>query len=245
MSIYSQINAAGRQLCKELEHLRFGLPVTHVYNPLHYARKSHEAYVRRYGDTKKRILFLGMNPGPYGMAQTGVPFGEVQMVRSWLKIEEKVDKPQYEHHKRPVLGFSCPRSEVSGKRLWGAIAEHFGKSDEFFKEFYVANYCPLVFMEKSGRNLTPDKLPKHEKKRVFDACDRYLLRIVSLFEPEWVVGIGKFAEKRARETCREMVVKENIRIGGILHPSPANPLANKDWAGAVRKQLCRIVVCRK
>ena len=127
-----------KKICAELsdavDSLSFSEPITHVYNPLNYARDPVEKYLDMAGESKKEAIFLGMNPGPWGMAQTGVPFGEVQIVRSWLKIEERVKKPVYEHPKRPVLGFSCPRSEVSGKRLWGAIAGHFGTSDEFFKK---------------------------------------------------------------------------------------------------------------
>ena len=245
MTLYKQINEAGRRLCRDLAPLVFGPPITHIYNPLEYARSCHEAYVKRYGAAEKRVLFLGMNPGPYGMAQTGVPFGEVHLVGDWLKIEGRVTRPQHEHPRRPVLGFSCPRSEVSGKRLWGAIAEHFGTPENFFREFFVANYCPLVFMEESGKNRTPDKLPADEKQEVFAACDRYVRRIVELFKPSWIIGIGSFAEKRALAACERMTGGAGLRIAGIMHPSPANPRANKDWAGAVRSRLCDLEVCRK
>ncbi len=244
MSIAKKINAAGRKLCKELESITVGLPVTHVYNPLEYARKAHEAYVLRYGASKKRALFLGMNPGPWGMVQTGVPFGEVALVRDWLAIEATIEKPQREHPKRPVKGFACTRSEVSGKRLWGAIAEHFGEPAAFFEDFFVANYCPLVFMEESGRNRTPDKLPAHEREPIFAACDGYLRKMVTLLEPELVIGIGKFAENRTWEACRDMSESGQVRIASILHPSPANPRANAGWAGAAAEQLCALGVCR-
>jgi len=42
-----------------------------------------------------------MNPGPWGMAQTGVPFGEINAVKDWLGINAEVDKPQKQHPKRP------------------------------------------------------------------------------------------------------------------------------------------------
>ncbi|MCL1859942.1 MAG: single-stranded DNA-binding protein, partial [Proteobacteria bacterium] len=73
--------AAARELSATLGKMRFAPPVTHVYNPLDYAWNVHERYLRRYGDGRKRVVFLGMNPGPFGMAQTGVPFGEVAAVR--------------------------------------------------------------------------------------------------------------------------------------------------------------------
>ena len=106
-----------RKLNRSLGKLRFSEPVTHVYNPLEYALEPCLDYYQRYGQGPRRVLMLGMNPGPWGMAQTGVPFGEVGMVRDWLKIRGTVHKPALEHPQRPVLGFDCARSEVSGKRL--------------------------------------------------------------------------------------------------------------------------------
>jgi single-strand selective monofunctional uracil DNA glycosylase len=214
--------------------------VSHVYNPLEYAARAHAAYLRRYADTTRRVIFLGMNPGPFGMAQTGVPFGEVGRVRDWLGIEEPVSRPERENPKRPVEGFGCTRSEVSGARLWGAIAEHFGTPERFFREHFVANYCPLVFMEASGRNRTPDKLPSTERDPLFAACDRHLLRMVRILEPEWVVGVGSFAEARARAALGD----GGPRIARVLHPSPASPRANRDWAGCVRDELADLGLCR-
>ncbi len=237
--IASKVRATTRKLCEQLAGLRFADPVTHVYNPLEYARRAHNAYIRSYGDGLKRVVFLGMNPGPFGMAQTGVPFGDVAYVRDWLGIDEPVGHPTIEHPKRPVQGFDCPRSEVSGSRLWGAIAEHYGKPERFFKSRFIANYCPLVFIESSGRNRTPDKLPASEREPLFSSCDAYLRRLVEIFEAEWVIGIGAFAEQRAREalaTCE-------VRIGRILHPSPANPRANDDWSGSARAELEALGLC--
>ena len=156
----TQLGAATRKLCREVAKIRFSAPVTHVYNPLEYARGPHNAYLARYGAQPKRVIFVGMNPGPFGMAQTGVPFGAVENVRGWLGIHGKVGRPPVEHPKRPILGFECPRKEVSGTRLWGAIADHFGTPERFFRHHFIANYCPLVFLEDTGRNRTPDKLPQ-------------------------------------------------------------------------------------
>lgn len=227
------------RLRKDVAPLRFGVPVTHVYNPLEYASAPYAAYLRAYGGSRKRVVFLGMNPGPFGMAQTGVPFGEVSLVRDWLQIEAAVGRPSHEHAKRPIQGFRCERSEVSGQRLWGAIAEHFGSPRRFFARHFVANYCPLVFMEGSGRNRTPDKLPAHERDSLFEVCDRHLQRLVDILEPEWVIGVGAFAERRAREALDA----SRIRIAAILHPSPANPRANRDWAGEVRHQIAELGLC--
>ncbi len=234
MSRARRLRESERRLCSKLAPLRFGDPVHVVYNPLEYARRPHQQYLRRYADSRKRVVFLGMNPGPWGMAQTGVPFGEVASVRDWLGIGGPVARPEPEHPKRPVTGFACTRSEVSGARLWGAFAEWFGTPDAFFAEHFVANYCPLVFMEQGGRNRTPDKLAAHERAPLYSACDAHLRDLVRVLEPDWLVGVGGFAERRAREVFEGLA---GLRIGSVLHPSPASPLANRGWQAQARDQL--------
>jgi len=222
-----------RELSRRVSTLSFAAPVDRVYNPLDYAREPHELYLSRYGSSPKEVLLLGMNPGPFGMAQTGVPFGDVAMVRDWLKIEAPVAKPRDEHPKRPVLGFACPRAEVSGTRLWGWARDRFGTPQRFFKRFFVANYCPLAFMEASARNLTPDKLPAAEQGALLAACDEALRDVVRVLKPRIVVGVGGFAEKRARAA----LAGQAVAVGTILHPSPASPLANRGWAETIERQL--------
>ncbi len=213
--------------------LSFSLPVAYVYNPLDYAWRTHKAYIETYGGDGKAVLFLGMNPGPWGMSQTGVPFGEIAMVRDWLGVEGPVEKPPREHPRRPVLGFRCSRSEVSGRRLWGLFYERFGTAGAFFRRHFVANYCPLVFLEESGRNRTPDKIGAEERERLFAVCDEHLRAVCSALKPHWVVGIGAFAEKRATAALQET----NAVITRILHPSPASPAANGGWAQRAAGQL--------
>ena len=229
----NQLLEATKELSDNVSRLSFSSPVAVVYNPLRYAWDSHRMYIDRYGASKKRVVFLGMNPGPWGMAQTGVPFGEIQAVRDWLDISAPIQKPEIEHPKRRVEGFSCSRSEVSGRRLWGLFKERFGSADDFFAGHFVANYCPLVFMEEGGKNRTPDKLRKEERVPLFELCDLHLKRIMEILEAEWLVGIGGFAAKSAER----IFPASSFQIGQILHPSPASPAANRDWAGKVTEQM--------
>jgi len=216
-----------------LRPLRFASPVEFVYNPLEYARAAYAEYVRRYGDGRREVLLLGMNPGPWGMAQTGVPFGEVGLVRDWLGISAPIKKPRREHPARPVEGFVCSRSEVSGARLWGWARDTFGTPQRFFERFFVANYCPLLFLEGSGRNRTPDKLPAQERSQIEVACDQALRQTVMHLKPRCVVGVGSFAERRAR--CA--LAGRDVTIGRVLHPSPASPIANRGWASQALRDL--------
>lgn len=224
-------------MCDALEPLTFGDPVTHVYNPLDYAQSSVEQYLSRFGKKKGRVVMLGMNPGPWGMAQTGVPFGEVSFVRDWMKLDAQVDKPKNEHPKRPVEGLACARSEVSGARLWGWAKERFKTPRSFFARFFVINYCPLSFMEAGGRNVTPDKLPADERTPLFEICDDALRETVEALKPSMVVGVGAFAKKRA-----ERVLGDAVPIGQMLHPSPASPKANRGWAPAAEADLTALGV---
>jgi len=234
-----QLVAAARELSARVGRLKFKPPVAHVYNPLTYAWPAHEEYLRRFGHGRKRVVFLGMNPGPFGMVQTGVPFGEVAAVRDWLGIRAGVEKPGWEHSRRPILGFACPRSEVSGRRLWKLFAGRFGSPEKFFAGHFVANYCPLAFLEASGRNLTPNKLPRAERDRLFVLCDEHVRRVLEILEPEWLVGIGGFAAERGRWVCETT----KVRVGQILHPSPASPKANRhDWTKTAARELIQLGV---
>lgn len=220
-------------LADAVDRLSFSLPVTHVYNPLRYAREPHHSYLRRYGDGRREVLLVGMNPGPWGMAQTGVPFGEIAAVRDWLGIGGEVGRPRDEHPKRVVEGFDCGRSEVSGRRLWGWARERFGTPERFFDRFFIHNYCPLVFMQESGRNHTPDKLPAEEREPLFALCDEALRRTAEALRVERAVGIGVFAEGR----CEAALEGMGLPIGRILHPSPASPAANRGWAEQAEREL--------
>ncbi len=225
-------------LVRELDRLRFSPPVTHVYNPLHYARRPYDRYLRKFGRRPKRVILVGMNPGPWGMAQTGVPFGEIDHVRDWMGICEPVAKPVPEHPKRPVDGFDCRRSEVSGRRLWGWAATTFGRPQAFFRHVFVANYCPLMFMEATGRNRTPDKLPMAEKRPLLSVCDAALNKTLDHFQPDYVIGIGAFAAGRVMAAAAH----GSFVTGQLTHPSPANPRANRGWSAIVTAELRQLGV---
>jgi len=233
--------AAAHTLSRTLAALHFAPPIAHVYDPLQYAWAPYEAYVNRYGATRKRVVLLGMNPGPFGMMQTGVPFGEVAAVRDWMGLAAPVQRPPRQHAKRPIEGFACTRSEVSGRRLWGWAAQRFGTAVAFFDEWFVLNYCPLVFLEASGRNFTPDKLPAAERRAVADACDIHLAAALAALQPEWAIGVGAFAERCLRGVLEgdrvESSLARRMKVAQILHPSPASPAANRGWSEAVDRKL--------
>jgi single-strand selective monofunctional uracil DNA glycosylase len=229
----SELIRALRRLAREADRLRFAPPVAFVYNPLLYAREPAERYVTLFAAGRKDVVFLGMNPGPWGMAQTGVPFGEVAAVRNWLGIEGRVSAPAVVHPRLPVRGFGCARSEVSGRRLWGLMSERFGEAREMARHWFVGNYCPLLFLDGTGRNVTPDKLVKTDRDALFPLCDRFLVAVLATLRPRRAVGVGAFARQRLEAVVEAMADGPGtaiIQVTSIPHPSPANPAANRGWA---------------
>jgi single-strand selective monofunctional uracil DNA glycosylase len=57
--------------------------------------------------------------------------------------------------------------------------------------------------------------------------------LLAALQPEWLIGIGDFATQRAADLCR----KGASKLGRILHPSPANPAANRNWSAVATRQL--------
>ncbi|KAK7119897.1 hypothetical protein R3I94_021662 [Phoxinus phoxinus] len=234
-TVASRFLQAELELNLRLRTLSFGKPVRYTYNPLEYAWDTHRCYVETFCQAGQSVLFLGMNPGPFGMAQTGVPFGEVKAVRNWLKISGSVGRPAEEHPKRRITGLDCPHSEVSGARFWGFFQELCGEPHNFFRHCFVHNLCPLIFMSESGKNLTPPELPAAERDALLSCCDSALCQVVTALGVSMVVGVGKLAEQRARRVLSEAGI--TVRVEGIMHPSPRNPLANKGWANIAREKL--------
>ncbi len=234
------LTAIAADLAARVDRLRFGAPVAAVYNPLDYAWEAHAEYLRRYGAGRKRVVFLGMNPGPWGMVQTGIPFGEVAAARDWLGISAPIGAPRRLHPRRPVLGWECRRQEPSGRRLWGLMRERFGTPRAFFADHFVANYCPLAFFDEAGTNLTPDRIRREDSRALEQVCDEHLRGVLEALGPEWAIGVGGYAARRLRTVCGD----GPIRVESILHPSPASPAANRGWAAAVSLRLQELGVWR-
>jgi single-strand selective monofunctional uracil DNA glycosylase len=232
------LEAITARLRRALAHLPLAPPVAYAYNPLAYARAPYEAYLQSFGSAPREVVLLGMNPGPWGMAQTGVPFGEVAAVRDWMGIRGPVAKPVPEHPKRPVTGFACPRSEASGRRLWAWARRVGGTAQSFFARFFVANYCPLMFLDQAGRNITPDKIPVKMRRPLATICDQALRDTLVYLAPRFAIGIGNYAAERMRAAADGL----DLVPGRITHPSPANPRANRGWEARIMEELRQIGV---
>ncbi|CAH0690088.1 unnamed protein product [Spodoptera exigua] len=200
------------ELNLSLEQFQLPKKVEVVYNPTIYAREPFEMYVRKYCNTPKPILFFGMNPGPFGMSQTGVPFGEIESVRDWLGITGQVGKPPVEIRGREVLGFQCKKTEASGKKFWGLFKNLCITPENFFRSSFVYNYLPQQWMTRSGSNLTPGECKKAEVEVLYRICDPVFHKVLELYEVEIIVAIGKFCETRAKETIKKYSLTRPVKV---------------------------------
>lgn len=212
----------------------------HVYNPLQYAWAPHAAYCDKFGQGTRRVVLVGMNPGPHGMGQTGVPFGDVGYVRDWMGISGEVAQPPRLHPKRPISGFDCTRREPSGSRLYGWASTRWGEAEAFFSQFFIVNHCPLLFFDEGGRNLTPPQLPRRAVADLMDECDAHLADVLRILAPGLAVGVGAYAEARVRGVVAAHDI--DVEVGQVLHPSPASPAANRGWARQAEAQLAALGV---
>ncbi|MCL4123632.1 UNVERIFIED_CONTAM: hypothetical protein GTU68_022443 [Idotea baltica] len=221
---------------KELKQINYGPKVYYIYNPLEYAKQLHDDYIKKYCKAEKEVILLGMNPGPWGMCQTGVPFGEVNFVKNWLQIEGNILKPDQEHELRPITGLNCDRKEVSGDRMWSLLKELSGEPKVLFRHIFVHNYCPLAFLAETGKNITPVDFKVKERKPLEAICDTYLLRAVELLNTKHLVCIGNYVKQRAEKAFAQADIT-HVKISLMMHPSPANPAANKGWRAIAINQL--------
>ena len=210
-----------------------------VYNPLAYAWEPHRAYLELASGGGAKTLLRGMNPGPHGMGQMGIPFAATSVVRDLLKITDlEVGQPSTPHPKRPISGLDWPKEEVSGTRLWGLLANEYGSAESIFKSVFLLNHCPLMlFSGERATNITPDKITGPTTKALLERCDDHLREVVDIMQIERVIGVGRYSEKRALNALSGI----DISITTCWHPSPASPLANRnkgeDWKKNVRNVL--------
>ena len=203
------------------KHIKF------VYNPLDYAWKPHEYYLNTYGNLGAKKIIMGMNPG-HGMGNTGIPFGCPLKVKSYLNITDlKVKKPKIMHPKRKIFGLECKKPEISGKRMWSLIEEIYGPPNIAFKDIFIINHFPLWMFNESGQNITPNKLNYRELKNIFKICNNYLIDLINILNIKEIICVGKYAHNVAKKVINEAKMIE-IKIKEIPHPSPANPIANKE-----------------
>ncbi|KAH8374826.1 hypothetical protein KR200_006973 [Drosophila serrata] len=197
-----------------------------MYNPIVYASQLHCDYLRRYLNGAKKLVFIGMNPGPNGMAQTGIPFGNVRTVKVLMQLSGSVEKPPNEHPKRPVVGLDCRIEEPSGVRLWELFLRLAGNMETFAQQCFVHNFCPLAFFDEAGKNLTPGELKGTYKQQLRDRCLDTLEEQLHLLQPQVVVAVGEYVHTALKRS--KFCKSDSVIVLRLPHPSPRS-VNNNNW----------------
>ncbi|XP_037927861.1 single-strand selective monofunctional uracil DNA glycosylase-like [Teleopsis dalmanni] len=191
--LWQQFYEIEKELNEKLRHYRAPIEdITHIYNPVEYAADLHCEYLRKYLDRPKRVVFLAVHPEQNGMAQTGVPFGNVSTVRDMMKLCGEVKQPNRLHPKHPVLGLNCHINEPSGVRFWGLMDKIAGSLDTFSEQCFVHTFCPLLFFNEYGRTIEPCVLPFEIKYPMRDLLVEALCKEMKLVQPEIIVVTGNY-----------------------------------------------------
>jgi single-strand selective monofunctional uracil DNA glycosylase len=234
----SSLNGIINTLSHNCEKINFSGQGLVVYNPLNYAKLATAQYLDTYGQGRKEVLFLSLNPGPFGMAQTGIPFGDVYWVTKYLKIHNTIEQPKDAvHPKRPILGFDCTRKDVSADRFWKLISSFYPNATTFFQKNFLWTFAPLYFCDKSGKNITPDKINLVSRKELEQICLEALKNIILSLQVNNVISIGAYVYKNVLKLDAEVLNK--IEVENIPHPSPLNPANNKGWDIRVKDMLSK------
>ncbi len=235
-----------------------------VYNPLAYARPAHEAYLDLFRGPR-RIVIAGMNPGPWGMVQTGVPFGNVGHARQIVTLRSILPETPLDHlvstpslalASRPVLGYRCVRDEVSGRRLWEGLCPLWAPPEEeaqaldlipgynrsrdllrrMLGEVFVMNLCPLAFFEDGPR--ATNVTPDKLPTAWRDRFVGDSSPCHSYFSH--ILDTFRPEVVLVMGDWVERTVRRwsgEARLVRLPHPSPANPAANRGWAAAAQRIL--------
>ena len=198
----------------------------------HLRLGAHEQYLKRFGEGRKRVVFLGMNPGPFGMVQVGVPFGEVNAVRDWMQISAPVAPPKTPNPSRPVEGFTCQRSEVRVSACGRFFAERYPHAQDFCRPL-CAELLPAGVLRSRAQRDTR-QAPEERNRTALCRLRCTFRRASTRWRRNGWSASASLPDAGASSACPFVPAGEDRHRA---HPSPAGPIANRGWAPQAAAQL--------
>jgi len=238
---------ATRLLSARLEPVRAALPAAGLkavaaIDPTSYAFGNYTRFMQLAASGPRLALFVGMNPGPHGMAQTGIPFGDVDTARVLLGGADTID-PLPGLRAASGAAWDCKglayhRGEQSGMRLWSALSQLCGSPQAALERCCIVNYCPLYMVGPELENITPSDLPRrHDITRALEAaCDEHLRQLVLGLEVKTVLSFGSYAHASARRALSGFPVD----FYTTPHPSPRRGSA-AEWIASALPLLAGVL----
>jgi single-strand selective monofunctional uracil DNA glycosylase len=224
-----------------------------IWNPGLYAASWHALFRKEYPASAGCILVFGLNPGPYGMAQTGIPFTDLKRLREHLPRLAK----GLERRGCSLAGVGlAPRSlrpylsrtfESSAVRVYRFLSRGWGSAEDGWRSVVVANPCSLLFMDAAGENRTPADLVGAVSRRTGSLVAARRLRercnalrrlaareAVRVLSPRGVVLLGKDAQRAMQTGIAPLLGPDSIL--GWEHPARAVP---DRWAMGLLEEIKR------
>ena len=223
-----------------------------VWNPGRYGERWHRRFRETYPPGPNPVLLLGLNPGPYGMGQTGIPFTDIRRLES--DLPELAARLRTDGESIGLPGLAPPdlrrrldrTFESSSIRVYRFLRLAGGSAGAGWRRVVAANPCPMLFMEGTV-NRTPADLRRALRKRGgrlervtarLEECDQLrrecAREAVRVLEPRGVILLGRnIQEALAGDPSLGAVP------GGVLaweHPARAVPDA---WAGGLVRAVRR------
>jgi single-strand selective monofunctional uracil DNA glycosylase len=218
-----------------------------VLNPGRYGERWHARFRRAYPMSPRPLLVFGLNPGPYGMAQTGVPFTDLKRLESalpglWKDLVasgEPVTRPGLAP---PSLARHLTRTfESSSVRVYRFLERAYGRPELALREVVFVNPCPLLFIDpETGANRTPADLPRALRARkaaelvhAFEELRRAtVLEAVAELEPRGAILLGRDVAAAVGEALRAALGARSVVEWE--HPARAVP---ETWSRGLADEL--------
>ncbi len=225
-----------------------------IWNPGLYGETWHARFRRLYRPGQHPLVVFGLNPGPYGMAQTGIPFTDIRRLVSALPDlaaelrgrGERVEPPGLAPPGlRPYLSRSFESSAV---RVYRFLKKGWGGAERGWTEVVVANPCTLLFIDPAeGKNRTPADLARAARLRgsgrdqvreLVESFGRIRIRCavesIEALSPRGAILLGKDVQAALGPALRRILGE--ARVIPWEHPARAVP---ESWASGLLSALRR------
>jgi single-strand selective monofunctional uracil DNA glycosylase len=199
-----------------------------VLDPSRYGERWHAPFRRLYPPRARPLLVFGLNPGPYGMAQTGIPFTDLKRLAQGLPRLAAELARSGERLSLPGLApsslqpFLTRTFESSSVRVHRFLRLAHGSAERAFREVVFVNPCPLLFIDRAlGENRTPADLPRALRAGVDEARVEVVSVAVARLRARGAIVLG-------RDAAAALSVPLRARLGERAvveweHPARAVP----------------------
>jgi len=206
-----------------------------VWNPALYALDIYQEYLTKFPPEPGAILALGLNPGPYGMAQTGIPFTDCRTASGALGMEMTIPGKAPDDlisRLKKANGKWRGTYERSSLGMYRFLILAWGDIKTAYRNWFVGNPCPLLFLDPERWNVTPADPRLRRMKEVGELRQRAVIGFSEILNPRGIVCFGKDVAKAVGEVAIRQVGPDRV----VFYEHPARAVPEK-WAAGLLQEL--------